>query len=70
MAPFRFLDLPEDLLGRVATALGHSACVVACSSRDPRTAEVRLALRAGVDEYERQRFPGATTIREAEAVLQ
>ena len=70
MAPFRFLDLPEDLLGRVATALGHSACVVACSSRDPGTAAVRLALRAGVDEYERQRFPGATTIREAEAVLQ
>ena len=69
MAPFRILDLPEDLLRRVAAVLGHSAPVVACSSRDPRIAAVRHALRAGVDEAERQRCPGALTVRDAEAVL-
>ena len=68
-APLRILDLPEDLLRRIATILGHSAPVVACSSREARIAAACRALRAGVDEAERQRFPGATTVREAEAVL-
>ena len=68
MAPFRITDLPEDLLSAIATILGHSAPVVAFSSHGLGE-DVRVALREGVDLAERQRFPGALTVREAEATL-
>jgi len=31
--PFRLFDLPPDLVGQVAAALGHPAIVVACAAR-------------------------------------
>jgi len=66
MPPFRILDLPLDLLRRVAGTLNNpSAIVVACSARD-RDVE-RIALRQSADDYERARWGGepGLTVREA-----
>lgn len=64
-----FLGLPDDILRRIAACSGASAVVVACASRG--TADKRLALRKGVDDFERARFCGrpGLTIREAEQML-
>ena len=63
--PLVFLALPDDVLRRIATCSGASAVVVACSSRG--AADQRLALRRGVDDFERARFGGrpGLTVREA-----
>jgi hypothetical protein len=64
-----FLGLPDDILRRVAACAGASAVVVACASRG--TADQRLALRKGVDDFERARFGGrpGLTVREAAQLL-
>jgi len=64
----RLEGLPAALLREIAFALGRSAFVVALSSRDLEAA--RRACRDGVDDSERDRFPGiALTVREAEERL-
>ena len=67
--PLVFLALPDDVLRRIATCSGASAVVVACSSRG--AADQRLALRRGVDDFERARFGGrpGLTVREAAQLL-
>ena len=64
-----FTALPDDVLRRIATCSGASAVVVACSSRG--AADQRLALRRGVDDFERARFGGrpGLTVREAAQLL-
>ena len=64
-----FTALPDDVLRRIATCSGASAVVVACSSRG--AADQRLALRRGVDDFERARFGGrpGLTVREATRLL-
>ena len=64
-----FTALPDDVLRRIATCSGASAVVVACSSRG--AADQRLALRKGVDDFERARFGGrpGLTVREAAQLL-
>ena len=64
-----FTALPDDVLRRIATCSGASAVVVACSSRG--AADQRLALRRGVDDFERARFGGrpGLTVREAARLL-
>ena len=66
-AMFRLLDLPPELLHRIATTLDGPGVVVAVASA--RMTEERDALRRGVDDMERARFGGrlGLTIREAEA---
>ena len=67
--PLVFLALPDDVLRRIATCSGASAVVVACASRG--AADQRLALRRGVDDFERARFGGrlGLTVREAAQLL-
>ena len=61
-----FLALPLDVLRHAASYCDRPSVVVAV----PRwRGDARQALRAGVDVAERARFPGATTVREAEAFL-
>ncbi len=64
-----FTALPDDVLRRIATCSGASAVVVACASRG--AADQRLALRRGVDDFERARFGGrpGLTVREAAQLL-
>ena len=66
-AMFRLLDLPPELLHRIATTLDGPGVVVAVASA--RMTEERDALRRGVDDMERARFGGRLgwTVREAEA---
>jgi hypothetical protein len=64
-----FTALPDDVLRRIAAVSGASAVVVACASRG--VADQRLALRRGVDDFERSRFGGrpGLTVREAAQLL-
>ncbi len=64
-----FTALPDDVLRRIAMVSGASAVVVACASRG--AADQRLALRRGVDDFERARFGGrpGLTVREAARLL-
>ena len=64
-----FTTLPDDVLRRIASISGASAVVVACASRG--AADQRLALRRGVDDFERARFGGrpGLTVREAARLL-
>ena len=64
-----FTALPDDVLRRIALVSGASAVVVACASRG--AADQRLALRRGVDDFERARFGGrpGLTVREAARLL-
>ena len=64
-----FTALPDDVLRRIATCSGASAVVVACASRG--AADQRLALRRGVDDFERARFGGrpGLTVSEAAQML-
>ena len=64
-----FTALPDDVLRRIALVSGASAVVVACASRG--AADQRLALRRGVDDFERARFGGrpGLTVREASQFL-
>ena len=64
-----FTALPDDVLRRIALVSGASAVVVACASRG--AADQRLALRRGVDDFERARFGGrpGLTVREATRLL-
>mmetsp|Transcript_17128 Transcript_17128/g.45038 ORF Transcript_17128/g.45038 Transcript_17128/m.45038 type:complete len:364 (-) Transcript_17128:28-1119(-) len=64
-----FTALPDDVLRRIASISGASAVVVACASRG--AADQRLALRKGVDDFERARFGGrpGLTVREAARLL-